>query len=281
MPKRMIRAAAACVFAALVATGCGSSSMTACGPGGTPPTPRIRAHLQGGRIRIDYEVPARPADCRPVAILVTAHSVDKLDNIAPGSGAGGPIRLEGDSGRIVLKVPPLDLPPYEALASTYTDRGRRSPVTKVRIPQSGDYCRRSASAEFCIAQAQTEFERCVRGELPRNRCVDWIWRTRPPIPYEPLVGVTRAGLEKSFAYTEERVRRDPPLRSVVCRGLRMCVATWRGFRARYEVSGYGQREGCWIAERREVLAETPTAEHVTPLRYVIPERTSGCVDWVR
>ena len=258
-----------------------------CGRDGTPPVPRIRARLHGERIRVEYEVLARPDDCRPVAIHVTAHSVVKLGNIAPGKGAGGPVPLDGDSGVIVLKVPPLDLPPYEALASTNTARGLRSDTTYVPVPQRGDYCRRHSSASVCIARAQAAFMKCLRGQLPRSRCVGWIWNTRPLIPYEPLVGVTEKTLERSFVYVSGRIGGDPPFKSLSCTGLRMCVATWQGghpakvFRARYEVSSYGQRSGCWIAERRAILEETPPPEHIAPLRHVIPERISGCIDWVR
>jgi hypothetical protein len=53
--------------------------------------------------------------------------------------------------------------------------------------------------------------------------------------------------------------------------------TWRAydgvFRARFEVSGYRQRPGCWIAERREVLAGTAR------LRHLLADRQSACVHW--
>jgi hypothetical protein len=280
--RKVIRAAVLVAACALLLAGCGGSSFEA----GTcaPSTPRIDAHRTHERIVVAYEL--RKGGCDPWAIHVTAHSVDKLDNIAPGKGAGGPVPLRGERGTIELKLPPLDLPPYEALASTVTRTGRRSETVKVRIPESGDYCRRSQSAGICIARAQAKFMRCLRGAAPRSACPDYVWNARPLIRYEPTRGVTRSGLERSFAYMAERAGSNPPLASVSCGSLRWCVATWRGpgrvFRARYEISGYGQRDGCWIGERRAILRETrPRYEHEAPLRHVISERTSACVDWVQ
>jgi hypothetical protein len=128
--------------------------------------------------------------------------------------------------------------------------------------------------------------RCLRGNAPRAECPDYVWRARPLIPYEPLRGVTRVGLTRSFAFMAHRAGGDPRFDSIICRSIRSCVATWRGngkvFRVRYAVSGYGQRPGCWIAERRAILKETaPDHPNVTPLRYVISDRHSGCVDWVQ
>lgn len=269
-----------CVVAALVLPGCGSSDIAGselC----IPAAPQIEARQTTDRIHIEYEVPE--SDCRPAAIQVTAHSVDKLDNIAPRPGSGGPVELSGKTGVVELKLPPLDLPPYEALASTMTTRGRRSATTKVPVPLSTDYCRRTRSAATCIARAQAKFMRCLRGTAPRDECPDYVWNARPLIPYEPLRGVTRVGLERSFEFMARRGGAE--FVSVECPSLRQCVATWRAYwgilRSRYAVSGYGSRAGCWIGERRAILKEDPPPEHVSPLRHVVGDRLSACVDWVR
>jgi hypothetical protein len=254
-----------------------------CGPGGAPPVPLIRASRDGDRIWVEYEVLARPTACRPDAIRVIANSVDKLDNIAP-STSNGLVRLTRMKGTVELKLPPLDLPPYEARAATVTPTGRRSATTTVRIPESGDYCRRTASASVCIARAQAKFMRCLRGDAPRSVCPDYVWRARPLIPYEPLQGVTHAALERSFELLARKTEHGgATFELVLCSSLRECVVTWRGyggiFRARFEVSGYGQRPGCWIAERRAVLAESPPPDGMVPLRHLIADRQSACVHW--
>jgi hypothetical protein len=254
--------------------------------GESPPVPWIRARRTSGRIRVEYKVLARPPACKPVAIHVTANSVDKLDNIAPAEGGGGPIPLTEDEGVVELSAPPLDLPPYEARASTLTTEGRRSETTTVPIPEAGDYCRRSHSAASCTERAQAAFMRCLRGQSPRSACPDYVWNARPLIPYVPLEGVSRAALERSFTSLATRAGANPPFEAVSCPSTRQCVAVWRSyekvFRARYAISGYGQRPGCWIAERRAILEETaPKVAHEAAIRHVISDRQSGCVSWVQ
>jgi hypothetical protein len=222
----------------------------ACGAGGTPPVPLIRAHRADDRIVVEYEVLARPAACRPDAIRISANSVDKRDNIAP-SASNGLVRLKGTTGTVELELPPLDLPPYVAHAVTLTPSGRSSRATTVRIPERGDYCRQSASATVCIERAQVKFTRCLRGEAPRRACPAQVWRTLPPVRYEPLRGATRAELEESFASLLRSTEHD--LESVACSSTRECVVTRRHddglVRATFVVSGYRQRPGCWTAEQ--------------------------------
>jgi hypothetical protein len=249
----------------------------ACGRLQTPPVPLLSATRVGARIRVEYELLARPKVCDPDAIVVTVSSVDKPDNVGP-SASNGLVRLDGAKGVVQLKLPPLDLPPYEAQASTLTSGGARSETTSVRVPERGSYCRQTESAATCIERAQAKYERCARGEAPRATCPDYVWRSRPSIPYEPLRGVTRDTLEESFAHlagaTEHGGAR---FESVECSSVRDCVVTWRGvdgvFRARFEVSGHRQRAGCWIAERREILAGTAR------LRHLLADRQSACVHW--
>jgi hypothetical protein len=232
---------------------------------------------------VEYKLLARPEACNPDAILVTVNSVDKLDNIGP-SASNGLIRLSGAEGTVELELPPLDLPPYEARASTLTSKGVRSQTTAVRVPESGGYCRRTQSAATCIGRAQVKFERCLRGKAPRAKCPDYVWRARPLIPYEPLRGITRAALQRSFAHLGRATEHGgATFESVHCTSVRDCVVTWRGygevFRASFEISGYRQRPGCWIAERRAVIAESPPPAGMVPLRNLLADRQSACVHW--
>ena len=191
---------------------------------------------------------ASPARCRPDAIRISANSVDKLDNVAP-SASNGLVRLKGTKGTVELGLPPLDLPPYEAHAATLTPSGRSSKVTTVRIPESGEYCRRSAGAAVCIERAHAKYLRCVRGEAPRQTCPAHVWRTLPPVPYEPVQGASRAELEESFASLLRST--EPDFESVRCSSTRECVVRRRDdglVRAIFVVTGYRQRPGCWIAE---------------------------------
>ena len=264
--------------------GCGSTETTDGQPLRTPPVPLIRARRLADRIRIDYQVLARPISCLPVEIIVTANSVDKLGNMAPGEGAGGGRLLLRGRGTVDLKLPPLDLPPYEARAATRTRSGVMSKVTTVPVQESGNYCRQTASAEVCIEGAQRKFERCVRGEAARAACPDYVWRSRPRIPVEPLSAVTLAGLERSFAVRAQLGDTGAvAFQTVVCTRDWSCTATWSGqlgvLRARYVASGYGQRPGCWIAERREILKERNTeGDRWVPLRHQISDRLSACVN---
>jgi hypothetical protein len=74
-----------------------------------------------------------PSECEPVAILVTARSVDKPDNIQSASIDSGPIPLNGPRDTVRVPVPVYGPGPYEASAGAYTRRGLRSPVTTVPV----------------------------------------------------------------------------------------------------------------------------------------------------
>jgi hypothetical protein len=243
----------------------------ACGAAGTPPVPLVRATREDDQIRVEYELLARPAGCAADAVLITANSVAQVRNVAP-SPTNGLIRLSGTEGTVELQLPPLDLPPYEVRAATLTPAGARSATTKVRIPESGDYCLRRADATTCIRRAELKLERCLRGEAPRQACPAQVWRTRPPVPYEPVQDITRAGLERSFtSLLSSTAYGDAVLDALYCPSTRECVVTWRGdkgtFSARFDVSGYQQRPGCWIAERKLRLSD------------LLPHHLRACVDW--
>lgn len=214
----------------------------ACGAAGTPPAPLVRADREDYRVLVEYDV-ARPAGCVPDAVLITVRSVGKPDNVGPSS-TNGLIRLVANEGTVELDLPPLDLPPYEIRATSLTPRGRRSATTTLRIPDSGDACR----GERCLQRAREKFERCLRGEAPRQACPAYAWRMRPPVPYEPVQEVTRPALEKSFTLLVGA--------PVSCTSTSECVVNGVTF----AVSGYRQRPGCWTAENGL-------------------NRYRGCVDW--
>jgi hypothetical protein len=242
-----------------------------CGTARTPPVPLVQATRHGDGIRVEYDLLARPAACAPDAVLITANSVAKVGNVAP-SPTNGLIRLTGTEGAVELELPPLDLPPYEVRAATLTPAGARSATTKVRVPESGDYCLRKLDAAACIRRAEEKYERCLRGAAPRQACPASVWRTRPPVPYEPVQGVTRAGLERSFtSLLSSTEYGDAALDGVYCASTRECVVTWKGdggtFSARFDVSGHQQRAGCWIAERKLRLSD------------LLPHHLRACVDW--
>jgi hypothetical protein len=256
----------ACFVAVVVAcahaiSATSSQAGATCGERGAPPAPRIDAVLDGQRVRVEYSV-RRPAGCVADAVLITVRSVHKPDNVGP-STTNGLIRLNGSEGSVELDVPPLDLPPYEVRATSLTPRGRRSPVTTERMPQSADQCR----GESCLQRAREKLERCLRGEAARKACPAYVWRTRPPVPYEPVQGVTPGSLEESFTL----VLRSGQGGSVSCSSTHECVVTWHiegePLVARFEMTGYRQRAGCWVAERTLRLDD------------LSPVRLRGCVDW--
>lgn len=98
-----------------------------------PPVPRLEARRQGQTILVTYEFLAMPSECEPVAMQVTANSVDKLDNIRSASTDGAPIPVKGPRATVRVPVPQYGPGPYEARASAYTRRGLRSPVTTVPV----------------------------------------------------------------------------------------------------------------------------------------------------
>jgi hypothetical protein len=119
-----------------------------------------------------------------------------------------------------------------------------------------------------VQRAREKLERCMRGEAAREACPAYVWRTRPPVPYEAVRGVTREALEKSFTSLVHRTGQGD---SVHCSSNRECVVTWQSdegqFSALFQVGGYRERAGCWVAVRAFRL-DDPS-----------PIRLRGCVDW--
>jgi hypothetical protein len=98
-----------------------------------PPVPLVSAHVAGKAIRVRWRFLAAPQACRPAAVLVTANSVDNLENVTAPPGAGDAIPVHTDRGEIALRMPAADQPPYEARISVYDRQGNRSAVTTVPV----------------------------------------------------------------------------------------------------------------------------------------------------
>ena len=257
----------ACVVVLVVGCAQAISSTSAgstptCGSRGAPPAPRIDAVRDGHRVRVEYSV-QRPAGCVADAVQIAVSSVAHPGNVGP-STTNGLIRLTDSNGTVELDLPPLDLPPYEVRATSLTPRGRRSAVTALRLPHRGNQC----LGEMCLERAREKLERCLRGQAARKTCPAYVWRTRPPVPYEAVRGVTRDALQKSFT---SLIRSTGQGESVHCSSNRECVVTWQSdegrFSAPFQVSGYRERAGCWVAERELRLDD------------LFPARLRGCVDW--
>ena len=257
----------ACVVALAVGCAQAISSRSAgarmtCGARGAPPAPSIDAVRDGHRVRVDYSV-RRPAGCVADAVQIAVSSVEHPSNVGPSS-TNGLIQLTGPSGTVELDLPPLDLPPYEVRATSLAPRGRRSAVTAFPLPHRGNQCR----GERCLERAREKLQRCMRGQAARRACPAYVWRTRPPVPYEAVRGVTRDALQKSFTSLLQSTGQGG---SVHCSSNRECLVTWQSdegaFSALFQVGGYRERAGCWVAARELRLDD------------LLPARLRGCVDW--
>jgi hypothetical protein len=98
-----------------------------------PPIPDVAARLRPNGIEVEWRFLARPSDCRPAVILVTANSVDKLDNVATRDGATSFMRVDDDHGTVTFRMPVVDAPPYEARVSVYDARSRSTVITTVPV----------------------------------------------------------------------------------------------------------------------------------------------------
>jgi hypothetical protein len=255
-----------------------------------PPIPQLSAHIDGWKLTISWRFLARPSACRPVAVLVTANSVDKPDNMAFGRGGGGAIPINGTSGSVTLYAPFMDLPPYEARLSGLDKQGIRGPVSTVPVSGSRPGCTATRPVATCITEARALFERCLTGSAPRVRCHPKAWRVHPPLPINPLHGVTTRSLEASVRTTLEPMNNSQvTLAGVSCTRMPYCRVTWRApgrpgprVRVRYRMSGMKVRgsHGCWIGAR-QVVARGEDRAVVTVLEgwgnaFTQP---SGCTSW--
>jgi hypothetical protein len=256
-----------------------------------PPVPEVSARIEGWKIEVEWRFLALPAECRPNAVLVTANSVDKLDNMATRPGSGGPVRADGEEGELTLDAPFLDLPPYEARVSVFDADGARSPVTTVPISGSQLGCADRQPVAQCIAAAEALFMRCLEGGAPRERCHPKAWRTQPPLPIEPLRDVTPQSLEVSLQSTVERMRSPQAAPAgVSCAAFPSCQVAWETpgqtatrFIVRYRMSGHETEgsSGCWIAARYEIAAQPaePTALRTLEGWGNAFSQPSGCTSW--
>jgi hypothetical protein len=256
-----------------------------------PPIPVVSARHVGWKIEVEWRLLAMPAQCRPEAVFVTANSVDKLDNMATRPGAGGAVRVDGEHGRLELDAPFLVLPPYEARVSVIDKRGVRSAVTTVPVSGSGSACVDSRPAGRCIAAAQALFLRCLEGSAARERCHPKAWRTRPPLPIEPMRDAPRKSLETSLRATVERIRspQAAPV-AVACATVSNCQVGWETpgqpathFSVRYRMSGHPTTggSGCWIAARYEIVDQPadPTALRILEGWGNSFRQPSACTSW--
>lgn len=93
-----------------------------------PPIPRLMAVSSGpDGITVGYGFAAYPARCRPVRLLITAHSVDRIAN---ASRLVVPAR---PTGEVNLPVPMHAPGPYEVRISAVTASGAMSPATTVPV----------------------------------------------------------------------------------------------------------------------------------------------------
>jgi hypothetical protein len=237
------------------------TSVRATGPAGaivekTAPVPAVFAEMGADEIVVHWQLLASPAACRPAGLLVTANSVDRPDNMALAPANGSVIPITGADGTVRLKLPVLDLPPYEARVSVLTARGARSAVTTVPVAGSGRGCRNSASR--CVAAAQRKAIRCERGTLPRGQCPGRFYGTARPPAIRPLPGMTRPRLERSVRDAVARATyAGTTIGSVSCRPAWSCTVAWRGsdahpVRVIYRLGAAGPR-GCWFAARVRIL----------------------------
>lgn len=237
--------------------------------------PAVYAELISDAIVVHWQLLASPAACKPLGLLITANSVDKLDNMAVGPGDGGAIRISSMAGSVRLKRPVLDLPPYEARVSVITSRGLRGDVTTVPVAGSNRGCPGGRTSE-CVARARRKATRCERGTIARRNCPGWIYGTARPLPITPLPRVTRAALERSVRQAASRAAyADASIGSVSCRPAWRCTVAWRGrdpdpVRVLYTLSRSGSSK-CWFAARARILDRLRDAS----LRSAIDQRPDG------
>lgn len=98
-----------------------------------PPAPRLEARRRGRSIIVDYEFLSMPQACKPVTLLITVHSVDKVDNVRTATSDGSPLRLRDRIGSVQVPVPEYGPAPYEARASAQTTSGSESRATTVPV----------------------------------------------------------------------------------------------------------------------------------------------------
>jgi hypothetical protein len=272
---------------------CSRAGVSAGGGGDllAPPVPSVEAKLEGWTLTVHWRFLRMPAECRATLILVTANSVDDLDNMA-GAGGGGGIVIHGNEGSVSFDAPMLDLPPYEARVSAQLDNGLRSPVTTVPVGGSGPACSDSKPVSACVAAAHDLFQRCLTGATSRARCNPKAWRSQPPLSVEPLQGVSQRDLERSLAAMAARLATgsvEVVDWSVRCDGTDSCRVSWwnRGraetrFTIAYTMSaGSGGGQGCWIAARYRIVSapSDPSALSVLQSWGNAFTRPSGCTSW--
>ena len=257
-----------------------------------PPPPEItRARHDDQRFYVELDLPEAPEECRPVRLVVTASSSTDGGNQAlpqeESGGIGRGVEYRAGSVRVVLRRPILDLPPYIAYASAYSERGG-STTARFPIPEDGDYCLRHRPADRCKREAQALAKRCVRGEAPRERCADWAYGAQRPSPRVPVEDASVAGVQENLRTVLARqLANDVRLAGLTCGRDYACVATFRRrpeegvMRVRYALSGHEGEPGCWFAATIDVL-EPDELDPPSPLQAGVPlNGQASCLSWKR
>lgn len=287
-----------------VAAGCGSADRSSangvpehpkyrtCGSAGSyakPPVPVIeRAWRDDQHFYVHVRMAAEPDECKPdrvrVAIVssVQSHPMRAL----PADGNIYATLVDG-RGEIVFELLGVDLPPYVALARSYTEEGAMSAeLARRAIPETGDYCARHRPAERCIIEAEALAVRCVRGVAPRDRCPARLYGSRPLRPSIPVEG---ASFEAVVKHVREVLRDgtqdDIRLDAFTCSRELVCVATFSRdpsegiLRIRYYVSGSRGQPGCWYSHEHDIV-EPPFDTARSPLAPYVPlTNRSSCLNW--
>jgi hypothetical protein len=252
-----------------------------------PPPPRIvRARQEGQRMLVDLQIPETPKECKPIGYLVAVASVAEQSNRGgePANKTGGWMPLHGRSLHLVLRRPILDLPPYIAIAGVISKTGRSRTVTR-RLPQAGAYCLLHHPKEYCLIRAQYLAQQCMRAEVPRRRCTDWVYGSMKPRPRVPVRGAGVAAVRENLREVLRRgTYNDVRLTKLTCTARLACFATFaRGpaegiVRVRYLLSGE-QKPGCWFASRIDVI-DPPQDRARSPLQPFLPlGNQAWCLQW--
>lgn len=297
---RLFLAGAGTVVSVLAVFGCGSTgAKLACESASIvgsdqplllPPPPRIlRTWQRGQRMYMDLRIPPTASDCAPVSYSAAIASTADFGNraIEIGNSTGGSMPLNGRHFlHLVLRPPVLILPPYTAIASVTSAQGGRSRVAERRLPQKGDYCLLHHPKEQCLRLAQWDYQRCLRAELPKERCTAWTYGTMRTPAATTVRGASVAAVRANVrlvllrgTYNQVRLTRLTCSSKLVCTALFARSPSEGTARVRYVISGQGDKAGCWFASRIDVIDPPPWRKR-SPLEPYLPlNNQAWCLQW--
>lgn len=148
-------------------------------PGARPPVPLIRVTRSRWTAVVEYEILGSPAECTPAGVRISVNSVDEPSNTSTANGGRLVMRK---AGRLEFPLPPLDLPPFEIRATSYTASGIPSPTTTIPVPDDSPRCLDANSLADCLRLAETELEACLAGTARQAQCSPYHFRAHPPDP---------------------------------------------------------------------------------------------------